>query len=200
MMNVRPAWPGEVDDDVAALGGRQEEFWRGGAVRQPHRRVQQAAVGADLPDRRADRARGRVAVQLHLQEARVRRIDDAEAVAPRLDLEERPGLAVHGHDVAEELRVPERVVLGIRRWAVEPLGISVGKQDLAVGVELAIRHQHLLLEVAGGKTDRVAGQACVAAVANQVVAGEARVRRSAGRRPGRGRGTTAVSLPVGSDS
>ena len=48
------------------------------------------------------------------QEARLAAVEEAEAVAPLLDVQERPGVAVHHDRVAEELRVPDRRDVGVR--------------------------------------------------------------------------------------
>jgi hypothetical protein len=49
-----------------------------------------------------------LSIQLEEQRARVARVEAAEAIAALLDVEERPGVAVDHHRVAEELRVPDR--------------------------------------------------------------------------------------------
>src|SRR5947207_1108607 len=49
------AWTGEVDDDVGALATRQEQRQGIRTIRQLDRWIEQSAVAADLPDRRAGR-------------------------------------------------------------------------------------------------------------------------------------------------
>jgi hypothetical protein len=50
---------GKVDNDVGALGGRQQKAAAPAlSVAQPDGLVEQAAIGADLPDRRSGANRG----------------------------------------------------------------------------------------------------------------------------------------------
>ena len=81
----------EVDDDVGALGQAHEDpvvVIR----RDVHRRRQEAALVADLPDLDA-----RDLVEVEDQEAGLAAVEEAEPVAPLLDDLERPGVAVD-HD------------------------------------------------------------------------------------------------------
>src|SRR4030095_9393042 len=55
----------------------------------------------DLPERKP-------VAHLEDQEPRVAAVQEAQPVAPLLDLEEGPGLAVDDHRVPEELRVEDR--------------------------------------------------------------------------------------------
>ena len=93
---------GEVDDDIGALGRAHEQLVAvdGGQV---DRRSQETTLVADLPDFDA----GDVA-EVQDQEAGVAAVQEAEAVAPLLDIQERPGVAVDHDAVAEELGVPDR--------------------------------------------------------------------------------------------
>src|SRR4029453_4599924 len=78
---------------------------------EAHARRQEAAVRADLPEwnHRSHRPAGHgIGDQLENQEARVAAVEEAEPIAPRLDLEDRPGAAVDHQRVPEELRVEYR--------------------------------------------------------------------------------------------
>ena len=92
----------EVDDHVGPLGGAHQQ------PLELHRRGQEAALGADLPERQ-------VVLQLQDQEAAVAAVQDPEAVAALLDVEVRPGGAVDEHRRAEELRLPDRRDVAPRR-------------------------------------------------------------------------------------
>jgi hypothetical protein len=100
--------PGEIDDQVHALARRHEQ--RRGISRGAHRdrSVEQSTVGADLPHRDV-RGAGGGSAEVELIEARVRGVDDAEPIAPWLDAEVGPALAVHHDHVAEELGRPVRM-------------------------------------------------------------------------------------------
>ena len=74
-----------------------------------HRRGQEAALVADLPDLDA----GDVA-EVEDQEARLAAVEEPQPVAALLDRLERPGVAVDHDHVAEELRVPDRRELAVR--------------------------------------------------------------------------------------
>ena len=87
---------GEVDDHV-------------GALRRAEQQLRRARPGAAGSRRRCRSARtGRPSVHFEDQETRVADVQEAEPVAALLDVEERPGVAVDHHRVAEELRVPDR--------------------------------------------------------------------------------------------
>ena len=113
---------------------------------------------------------------LHDQEARVAGVDDPEAIAARLDLHGRPALAVDRDDVAEELRDPEGMLVRVGRRSVQVGGVvRVGEVELAVGVELTVLNHQLGLLRARRKRDRVARQARVPAIADEVEARQAGV-------------------------
>ena len=84
--------------------------------RRTDRLVEQTAIGADLPDRRPGTVRG-CTRDRQLEKTRIAAVEDAKAIAPRLDIQIRPGLAVDDDRVAKELRDPERVGLGVGRRA-----------------------------------------------------------------------------------
>src|SRR5437867_8894926 len=155
--NDFPLGAAEVDDHVEALGDADRE------IGQPDGRRQESPVGADL-DERGPRApvRRPVGVRLverEVVEARVRRVQDAEAILPRLDLEERPHPAVDQHRVAEELRDPHGRHARIRIAAVVLGRVPEG----AVGVEEPILDGQRDLERPVGKIE-----AALDAVAKQV--------------------------------
>jgi hypothetical protein len=118
---------GEVDHDLRALTGSDDEPRRRGllGIVQDHRLGQVPAVGRDLHERGA-RLAGLPVGERQAVEARVRAVEDAEAVLAGLHLEVGPDLAVHHDDVAEELGHPDR-----------PLGslALVRVPELAVGRE-----------------------------------------------------------------
>ena len=66
----------EIDHQVRALGRRNKQ------IREIDRRGQQSLVGADL-------MKVRLVRQRQMKIARIRGIEDAEAILARLDLEER---------------------------------------------------------------------------------------------------------------
>src|SRR4029453_7929877 len=109
-----------------------------------------ATFGTDLPERQS-------VAELEEQEARVTAVEEAEPVAPLLDLKEGPGLAVDDHGVAKELRIEDRrdvaraavtglvrderdiqVGLGGRLMQLLEEGPIVGIEQRAVGVEGAV--------------------------------------------------------------
>ena len=128
---------GEVDDDEVALAGHHHQA--GVVSRRPHanRLVQVAAVRADHPEGRATVA-GHGVGQPHVVAAGIGAVEEEERVALGSDFQERPGLAVHADDVADELRHPVGV-LGVR-----------GPQHSARAVrreeELPVRVEHPVLD------------------------------------------------------
>src|SRR5207249_9023627 len=131
---------GEINDDVGPFGRPYQQ-----AI-ELHRRGQEAAVGANLPEWQS------VSSQFQDEESRVAAVDEAETIAPLLDVEVRPCSAVDHHGVAEELRIPNR--RHVARTAAAGLGDErdlqlaevkafeerpvVGIEQRAVGIERAI--------------------------------------------------------------
>ena len=140
----------EVDQDVHPLGGGDERFGQG------RRRGQVAAVAADLGEGHAVR-------QLQVVEARVRRVDDAEAVLAAVHAQARPHLAVHEDGVAEVLGIPVGVDVGVVA--------DLREVDGAVAVERAVLEQERNLERARGEQR-----------GDRIVAGHGRGRCPPGRR------------------
>src|SRR4029453_7477572 len=91
--------------------------------RDVHRRSEEAALIADLPDLDAADL-----VEVEDQESRLATVEEAEPVAPLLDDLERPGVAVDHDRVAEVLRVPDRQELTIRDERPDE-AIEVGSGD-----------------------------------------------------------------------
>ena len=170
------ALPGEVDDHVGALAGRDQQ--RG----HRHGRAQQPAVGADLRERQ--RPAAVLVGELQVVEARLRSVDDPEPVAARLDVDERPDLGVDDRDVAEELRHPLRVIRGhaLRRVEHAPVGVE----------RLVLQHERDLVR-AGGQPERIAGLTRVLVVADEVERPRAPRRRSCACCRARGRDTRPCS-------
>jgi len=106
-----------------------------------HRLGQEPALGPDLHELQGGPARSPLGVlrdQLEDQEPPVAPGEHAEAVAPRLDVQRGPGVAVDQHRVAEELGVPDRRDVAVRDvGALEPVeeGPAVGVEERAVRVE-----------------------------------------------------------------
>jgi len=129
--------PGEVDDQVGALGRdhQQPVAVLGGEV---DRGGQQAALVADLPHGHA----GEVA-EVEDQEARLAAVEHPEAVAPAFDLLVGPGAAVHDERVSEELGIPDR-------WGVRVGDVGAGlvvEECAGVGVEQrAVRIERAILD------------------------------------------------------
>ena len=106
----------EVEDDVGSLGGSEEQPRRGAGIsgrrfRQAGKHdgpVEEAAVSAYLPNGRPHRAALRVG-QPHTKEPGVGAVDDAKAVATRLDIEAGPATPIDRDHIPEELRDPEWV-------------------------------------------------------------------------------------------
>src|SRR5262249_45879508 len=117
---------GEVENHIRALRPRDEELGlrNGGG--------QEAALVTDLPD-----GRSVLWSEGEDQHPGVAGVEDADAVAPLLYIEEGPGVAIDDHGVAEELRVP-------------------GRRDIALGNGDVIIHHRIGyerdLELAGGET------------------------------------------------
>ena len=155
--------PGEVDDDLAALGRPQLE----GVTRQGER--QQAAVRGDLGELHAllgvrdavlplelvavvaERDGGlralRRAHQLELVDAGDRGVEEAEAVLAPLDLQHRVGGAVDGEDVADEAVAREVLV---ERLA-PPLRVGgrvLRQRELVGGVVDVLVHRDAVVEPA----------------------------------------------------
>src|SRR5215207_60417 len=82
---------GEVHDDVGPLGGQQQDRLQGDG------RVEHASLGADLIEGRS---------QFEVVEARLRAVQEPEAVHSRFHRKERLHGAVDDYRVAEELRLP----------------------------------------------------------------------------------------------
>ena len=200
---------GEVDDEVGPLGRREEQLRRVriGRVVELDRSVEQSAVGPDLPEGhgrgRGWRSRVRRVREVHGQKARVGGVEEAQPVAPRLDLEDGPAPPVHAHHVPEELGDPEGVRLGVDGPAADVrVGVrAVVPAQLAVDVERPVLEDQLDLLVARRQAERVVGLPGVELVAHQVEGGEAREDRDAGDpehvvvKPQR-RGRLGVRIPV----
>ena len=137
----------EIDDDVRALGGREHE------PVEDDRMLEEALVGADEHERQARLERERI-------EARVRAVQEAQPVAPRLDRRERPEHAVHDDRRAELLGLDARV----RRAGVRGMR---GDDELAVRREGPVLDEERDLVGAGGKPEPV-----LVLVADQVEARE----------------------------
>ena len=125
---------GEVDDDVEAFGGGDEE------VVEFKRCGEEAAVGADLLEGWdvegvvGDLAGGVGVEEAQVIEARVGGVEDAEAVLARLDLEERHDFAVDAVHVAIELLDPDGMFFG----TVDDLGVVEGA---VVMEETVLQHE-----------------------------------------------------------
>ena len=147
---------GKVHDHVKAL--RRQLQQRG----QRHGSRQQAAIGADHVELRTRHAMSyafRIRHdQVHVQEARVGAVEHAQAVAPRLNVNHRPRLAVHAHGVAKELGNPELVRSAVSR----------GIKERAVRIEQPVLHDQRDLELPLGKVQRIFHR-----VTDQVRAGQA---------------------------
>src|SRR5205807_2640605 len=154
----------------AGMGG--ERF---GQTRQLDRSVQKTAVGADLPEGRPLGAARRVG-QPHPKEAGVGRVDDPEAIAARLDIEVGPAASIDTDDIPEELRDPVRMEARIPGRTVNERGVgrAVRKQQLAVGVELAVLDHQLDLLRAGREPQRVVRSPGVVLVADEIEGGQPR--------------------------
>jgi hypothetical protein len=130
----------EVDDHVGPFGRREQQLL------DLHGGGEEPEIAADLPEAQAG------AIEREQEEPRVAPVQHAEAIAPLLDLEVRPGAAVHHHHVAEELGVPDgrditrpatRGVWRERDLQLSPLHAleeraRVGVEQRAVGVERAV--------------------------------------------------------------
>src|SRR5262249_25612436 len=110
--------------------------------------------------------------ELQVEEARVGAVQQAEAIAPGVDLEPWPALAVDDDHAAEELGHPVRMDVGVLEWSVDAGRIPVGEQQLAVGVELAVLDDQLDF-LASGRQLALPGHAVVAVASDQVERGEA---------------------------
>src|SRR6266540_6713818 len=106
------------------------------------------AVGPSLCTPRAD---------VETEDAGITAVQDPEAVHARLDLEERPNLAVDEHRVAEVLADPG-----------DALDVTGRVEERPVRVELAVLHDERDLVGAAGNPDRVRFVAGVELVANNV--------------------------------
>src|SRR5262249_46218703 len=136
--------------------------------------VEEASVRPDLPEGRPGGPvdlEGDVLLVEQLQhvEPSVARVEEPEAVAPRLYAQKWPALAIHRDDVAEKLGNPERMVVGVGRPTVQSGGVvrrrAVREKDLAVRVELPVLQHQLDLLGSRGQRDRVGGETGVAAIA-----------------------------------
>ncbi len=121
----------EVDEDVGALG------WCQGEELLLHRCWEEALIAADLNQ-------GLVIVEGEAEEAAVGRVEDAEAVEARFDLEVGAYLSVDEDAVGSEFGDPGM------------FGISGGGvKELAVGREVAVVEDEGDLVLAGGEMERV---------------------------------------------
>jgi hypothetical protein len=119
----------EVDEDVGALGGREEDALDGGGGGE------EALVGADEVE-------GDEIADGETEEAGVGAVHDAEAIEARLDVEVGEELAVGEDGVAVDLR--------------DPGGLGVGGDgvvELAVGEEGSIAEEERDLVWAGGQVE-----------------------------------------------
>jgi hypothetical protein len=71
---------------------------------------QKASFGADSPERQDGYARPlrRLTNDLENDEPGVAVVEEAEAIASRLDVQPRPGATVDNHGVAEKVGIPDR--------------------------------------------------------------------------------------------
>ena len=155
--------PGEVDDQIGALAGRDQQR------RHRHGRAQQPALGPDLRERQ--RPAAVLVGELEVVEPRLGAVDDPEPIAARLDVHERPDLRVHDRDVAEELRHPLRVVVGHALGRVEHAPVRVER--------LVLQHERDLVRP-GGQPERIVALTRVLVVADEVEPCEPRVDVRAG--------------------
>jgi hypothetical protein len=141
--------PAEVDEHVRPFGGSEHQLVH------RHRLIPHSALGADLPEART--------ADIEVQNACVAAVQDAEPVHARLDVEERPHLAVDEHDVSEVLADP-----GGSRDAARRI------QEGPVWIELAVLDDKRDLVGAAGDADRVWLCAGVVLVADDVGGSEPR--------------------------
>src|SRR6202040_1423414 len=114
---------------------------------EPDGRIEQAAVGADLPDSWRWLS-GRIVVdQAHAEESCVGAVEHAKAVAARLNFENRPTAAIDQNDITEELGYPPRVDARVGRIAVQdhtgPDLPPIGEEQLPVCVKQAVLNEEL---------------------------------------------------------
>ena len=124
--------PGKVNNDIGALTRRKHERLH------LNRRRHETTVRADLHKRPA-------VGKTQTEKARVRPVEQAQAVFARLDVHIGPGLAIDDNGIAERLGVPERM----HRRIVAALRIT----QLALDVETAVLDDDFTLVVARGQIE-----------------------------------------------